>query len=81
MAYTISKRALIQRINRRLKDDGQVLRTARGEGAQIEVGRYYSIDIYHNCLVFKHINLEPYARKLGVLSPWERLASPEARVA
>lgn len=75
----VSERALFQRINRRLKQKDQLLRTARGvwDGPRwyenSDLGRFYIIDIHRNTLVSTHVDLEAYARKLDVLAPWEEL--------
>ena len=41
----VSERALIQRINRKLASDLEVLKTARGRRAEFDLGRYYVIDL------------------------------------
>ena len=75
----ISERALIQRINRRLKQDGEMLRTARrldAGGYWVEdsnLGRYYTIDVERNFIVQTFLDLEAYGRKLKVLAEWEAL--------
>lgn len=69
----ISGRALIQRINRKLKLEDQVLRAARGERARMDLGEYYIIDVRHNFVLFKDIGLKELGRELGVLAKYERL--------
>lgn len=76
----VSERALIQRINRKLKGDDQKLCAARGtwDGPtwhpNSDLGRYYIIDISRNFLVSSNVDLEDYGRELKVLAPWEELA-------
>jgi hypothetical protein len=69
----VSERALIQRINRRLKQDGEQLRSARSEQAASSVGRYYIVDTTRNFIAYQRVELEELGRKLGVLQPWEAL--------
>jgi hypothetical protein len=75
----ISERALIQRINRRLKQDGEMLRSARGTWHQgrwypdSNLGRYYIIDFMRNFVIHVRVDLEAYGRELEVLREWEEL--------
>lgn len=71
---TITEKALYQRINRRLKHDGEVLRTARSQRTELTVGRYYILDVQSNAIAYQHVDLEELGRKLGVLLPGEQLA-------
>lgn len=70
----VPERALIQRINRRLKGDGEQLRTARSSRVALSVGRHYIIDVQRNFIAHRDVALEALGRKLGVLQPWEQLA-------
>ena len=45
---TITERALYQRINRKLKHEGGQLRTARSQNVAFSVGRYFTVNMYHN---------------------------------
>lgn len=69
----VSSRALMQRINRKLKESDEVLRTARGDRWRHETGDYYIIDIRRNTFTEKDVNLEEKGRDLGVLKPYEAL--------
>ena len=69
----ISERSLIRRVNRKLADDNQVLRMARGERAKRHVGEFYIVDTRRNFIVSKYINLLMFAREMGVLRPWEHI--------
>jgi hypothetical protein len=42
----VSTSALIQRINRKLVRDGQIMKSARSARAAASVGRYYIVDTY-----------------------------------
>ncbi len=69
----ITERALFQRINRKLKQDGEQLRTARNQSVETSVGRYFIVDLNLNAVTFPHQDLEKLGRKLGVIQPWEEL--------
>lgn len=69
----VTSRALIQRINRRLKPDGEMLKRSRGALAEGELGEYYTVDFERNVLGYTRINLEKYGRELGVLADFESL--------
>lgn len=72
----ISLRALIQRINRRLKHEGrygQGLRKSRSQRWYSDLGDYYIVDFDTNFIVAGHVNLEEYGREIGALELWEYL--------
>ncbi len=75
----VSERALIQRINRRLSKEDQMLCRTR-ERWSSDLGRYHTIDLSRNSLVAKHINLEKLGRETGALKPWERLVDEAGEV-
>jgi hypothetical protein len=66
---TVSKRALIARLNRKLYRDDQVIKTSRGERMRQQVGEHYVIDVSMNAVI------EHYGREYGCLAPQERLAA------
>ena len=68
---TVTTRALIARINRKLKPDFEVLRKARGASAEADVGEYFVVDLRFNAIVDKHVDPESYGRELGVLKDFE----------
>ena len=76
MMQTISTSALIRRINRKLAHREQILCVSRGEREKQNVGDYHVID-HSNTVVMTFINLEPYARDLGVMGEWETLEEAE----
>jgi len=65
----ISKRALVQRINRHLRKQNEALRGKRGENT----GEYYLVDLGRNTVVQDGVPIEKLGRELGVLKPFERL--------
>ena len=58
----VTERALIQRINRKLAADDEVLRTARSERVRLEVGQYYTANVRANCHVRRDTDLEQLGR-------------------
>jgi hypothetical protein len=73
----VSERALTQRINRHLLPQEHRLKTSRGAGEAQQLGRHYVLNLQRNFVAFehKHIDIEQFARKIGVLQPWEELGS------
>jgi len=71
----VSKRALFQRVKRKLAKRSIVFHETRGGSASrwyADLGPYYAVDDRdHICL--SHVNLEEFARELVVLKPWEKL--------
>jgi hypothetical protein len=64
---TITESAVTKRIRRKLKTTSYVLRKAKGKRQQVDCGHYYVIDADLNALLWRHVNIEAYARELGVL--------------
>jgi hypothetical protein len=70
----VSRRGLIQRINRALAKQDEQLKTTRGDGrARQELGDYYLLDFELNAVTEKNVDPEALARELGVLKPYERV--------
>jgi hypothetical protein len=63
-------RALIQRINRKLRHNGEVLKVARGGRAESELnaGRYFIVNVRRNLLVNDHCDPEGVGREIGVMA-------------
>jgi hypothetical protein len=72
---TVSKRALIARLNRKLYRDDQVIKTSRGERMRQQVGEHYVIDVSMNAVIAHDVDIEHYGREYGCLAPQERLAA------
>ncbi len=73
---TVTTRALIQRINRRLARNYQALRKTRlGARGWSELGEYYVIDTWKNTVVY--VNTDPLteAKELGCLGSNEIVQS------
>ncbi|SRR5258705_7202030 len=81
----VSLRALVQRINRRLKRDwdaqdqqGEMLKATRGDRARQELGDYYILNPYRNFISRTHRDPETLGRELGVLAAFEYVVDGEA---
>jgi hypothetical protein len=70
----VSERALIQRINRKLWDDDEMVKTTRGGRAEMDLGRHYVVNWRINGVIHKDIDLEDWGRDLGVLKNWEKVS-------
>lgn len=69
---SISERALLGRIQRKLKTNGQKLVKCRPDtAAYAELGSYYITD--GRAVIAQHRELEVLGRELGVLKPYEKL--------
>ena len=66
----VSLRALIARVNRKLRPDDERLKTARGR-ARSSVGDHYIVNFKRNWIVSKDVDPEAVGRELGVLEKWE----------
>jgi hypothetical protein len=73
----VTVRSVIQRINRRLKPDLEMLKITRGWRLRQEVGDYYVIDFRRNWITHKHVDPEQMGRDLGVLHAWEQVVEEE----
>lgn len=80
----VTPRAIMKRINRRLwrPDDGGYSQLHEGRGVWHQgswypdhnLGRYYIIDHQRNFLTHSHLDLEDFAREMGVMSNSEKIA-------
>ena len=69
----VAKRALVQRINRALRKDDEVLKATRGARARSDLGEFYVVDTVRNAITDKRVDLEALGRKLDVLQAWEAM--------
>jgi hypothetical protein len=67
----VSQRALLGRLDRTLRKEGQRIRADRRGGTV----KHIVIDTKRRVIVETDVDLEKLARKLKVLKPWERAAS------
>jgi hypothetical protein len=70
----VSERALVQRVNRKLKEKNEKVLKSRSNGGGLTRGEYYLLDTDHHALVHESVDLEGMGRELGVLKDWEALA-------
>ena len=68
----VTERALVQRINRKLAKDQEVVKKARGAATR-DLGDYYRLDAFRNAVMESNVDLEALGRKLGVLRVFEAL--------
>jgi hypothetical protein len=68
----ISHRAAMGRIQRRLAPHGRKLVEARGALAREQLGGFYVLDA--TGVVAHHVDVESFARELGALAAYERIA-------
>jgi hypothetical protein len=70
----VSERAVLQRVNRKLKPDLEQVRKWRGGQY---VGGYYYLNLERNWCKIENLDLEGFARELGVLADWEAMTREE----
>jgi hypothetical protein len=68
-------RAVIQRVNRKLRADDERLCKARSNRWRPELGDYFIMNFNRNWIAGTHINPELFARELGVLEAWEKVVA------
>ena len=69
----VTARALTQRINRALGEEGRMLRKTRGSRALQDLGEYYVLNVDRNWVIQTDVDLEGFGRELGCLEAYERL--------
>lgn len=71
----VTRVALIARVNRRLAKQGEALRQcSENRRDHNTLGDMYVIDVARNAVVTKHVDLQRFAKKIGVLKTGEVLA-------
>jgi hypothetical protein len=73
----ITRRALLQRINRKLVKEGEVLRAARSERSRQSVGDFYLVDLSKNAVLDKDVDPVEKGRELGVLAGYEKVVDAD----
>jgi hypothetical protein len=74
----ITARALVQRLNRKLAEQDQVLKKSRGARTQLDLGDYYVIDFRRNFVVDDHCDLAELGREFEVLRDYEEVVEEES---
>jgi hypothetical protein len=69
LTVDISRRALLLRLDRALRQEGRRIRVDR-KGQRV---RYLLVDTERNDLVAVDVDIEALARERDLLEPWERL--------
>ena len=69
----VTMRSLVQRINRKIATDREMLKIPRDATLQQQLGEFYVLELRFNGIVRKDVDPEEFARELGVLQPWEGL--------
>jgi hypothetical protein len=69
----VSERAVLLRINRLLKADGEMVKATRSDRWRPEMGDHYVVNFDRGAVVKKGIDLEAYARQLGLLEDYEEM--------
>ncbi len=69
----VTRMALIGRINRALRKQGEGLKKTRGERAVQQLGEYYIVNFSGNYPADTDVDPEQVGRDLGVLRRWEKL--------
>jgi hypothetical protein len=74
----VSVRALIQRINRKIRPEYRRLHACRRNSRWwSNLGDYYVVDTYRNMIVDSGIDPTAYGRRLGVLQPFEEVVEDD----
>ena len=68
----ITEKALLQRINRKLRAQDEILKRARST-VETTLGAYFVVDVQGNFVKQHHVDIEDFGRDLGVLAEWESL--------
>ena len=72
---SVSARVVLARVNRKLADEGSVLRRCRQDSRNYDdLGDYYMVNLNSNGIFKVQCELEEEAREHGVLGEWEVLA-------
>jgi hypothetical protein len=69
----VSRRAVVQRLQRKLARGGEVLVATRSGRWRGEMGEYHVVDTRRGAVVAKGFDLEEWAREQGALREWERM--------
>jgi hypothetical protein len=76
MKKAVTYRALLLRVNRQLESEGSSLKRCRESASDYsELGPYYLVR--GGQIVDRKLDLESFARKIGVLNQFEKLESEE----
>ena len=73
---SLTRKAVMARVNRKLAADGEQLRVMRGTDLNLGLhpGDYCVVSTKHGGINKWNFDLEEFARELGALKDWEMLA-------
>lgn len=69
----VSRRAVLQRVNRKLAPQLKALKAWRTSGLRYKAGDLFHLDLNRNAILNINVDLESFAREVGALQPWESL--------
>jgi hypothetical protein len=69
----VTIRALLQRINRSLAKNDQILKATRGTQMRRDAGEFFILDLSRNEVLTKDVDPQVLGRELGVLKDYEHL--------
>lgn len=69
----VTRRAVLQRINRKLAHQGERLLVSRSQAEKAACGDYYRVNSNNHVTSPLTTSLEEEAKALGVLRPWETI--------
>jgi hypothetical protein len=69
----VSRRAVVQRLQRKLARGGEILVATRSGRWRGELGDYHVVNVRRNAVVAKGFDLEEWARGQGAIKAWEKL--------
>ena len=74
---SITLKALIARINRRLHHNNEILRTSRGERDLNRLGKFFIVDLNRNVITVEHVDPVLLGEQLGVIKDDEQVEEAE----
>ena len=77
MKKPVKRRALVERIRRKLGKEGKAFYKNRAGPYTERMGDYYVVDLNRNSIVCDVHDLEKFAHDEGFLKPWEGLEGEE----
>ena len=69
----VTKKSLIERINRKLRKDDKKLRKCRSARDHSTLGDYFIINLSGNYIINTWVDLEGLGREIGAMQGWETL--------
>ncbi len=70
----VSRRAVLQRVNRKLAPQLEALKVWRTSDLRYKAGDLFHLDLDQNAILNINVDLESFAREVGALQRWESLS-------